>query len=244
MPHHSILRPVTALLLALAFGGSGCGGDDGDAGDAGTNGGGGSSGAGGGGGTTGYCGDATESLVTGSGTPANPAAPLTETPSAGSACGAVEREFAHEPPNHTPELCVEIDYSTNPPCTGTHYGTWAAYRVYDEPIPRGFWVHGLEHGAVTLTYSCTDCEAEVAVAEALLADVGPDPACVSRGQPTRRTLLAPDPRLDTRWAASSWGFTLTADCFEPEVFRAFIEAHRGHGLEDVCSDGLDVSEPP
>jgi hypothetical protein len=213
----------------MLFGGTGCGGDDEN---------------GEGGGASGYCGDATESLVTGSGAPENPAMPLAETPYAESECGAVEREYPLEPPLHTEALCVEIEYSTNPPCTGTHYGTWAAYGVYDEPIPRGFWVHGLEHGAVTLTYSCTDCEAEVAVADALLADIGPDPVCVSRGQPARRTLLAPDPRLEARWAASSWGFTLTADCFEPEVFRAFIEAHRGQGLEDVCSDGVDVSEPP
>jgi hypothetical protein len=238
VPHHSILRPGAALLLAILFGASACSGDEGETGD------GGGTAGGGGQGATGYCGNATESLVTGSGTPENPATPLAETPNPASSCGAVERQFAEEPPNHTAELCVEIDYSTNPPCTGTHYGTLAAYRVYEEPIPRGFWVHGLEHGAVTITYSCTDCETEVAVAAALLADIGPDPVCVTRGQPTRRTLLAPDPRLEARWAASSWGFTLTADCFEPAVFRAFIEAHRGHGLEDVCSDGLDVSESP
>jgi hypothetical protein len=179
--------------------------------------------------------------VNGSGVPANPATPLVETPVFESACNAVEREFPLEPGIHTDLLCVDVEYSTNPPCTGVHYGIWPAYRVYDEAIPRGFWVHGLEHGAVVLTYSCTDCDDEVGEAEALLEDIGPDPVCVSRTQPSRRTLLTPDPRLEARWAASSWGFTLTASCFEPEVFRAFIEAHRGQGPEDVCSEGLDVS---
>jgi hypothetical protein len=230
------VRPLAALLITLLF--TACSSNDGDSGGDG------SGGGGGGGGTTGMCGSKTPDLVNGSGTPENPATSLSETPVATSDCNAVEREYPLEYPLHTPELCVDIDYSTNPPCTGTHYGTWPAYRVYDEAIPRGFWVHALEHGAVALTYSCTDCEDEVALADALLADVGADPVCVAGGQPSRRTLLTPDPRLDARWAASSWGFTLTADCFEPEVFRAFIDAHRGHGPEGVCGDGLDVSQPP
>jgi hypothetical protein len=60
----------------------------------------------------------------------------------------------------------------------------------------------------------------------------------------RRRIL-PDPGLSTPWAASSWGFTLTADCFEPSVFRSFVAAHRDTGVtpELICSDALatDVS---
>jgi hypothetical protein len=241
-----------ALLLVTSFGLFGCG-DDGDgapsgtggaSGSSGTAGDSGSAGAGGQAEASGYCGEDTTALVTGSGTPENPATPLVETPIDGSACNAVERQYPPEDALHTPAPCVEIDYSTNPPCTGTHYGTWAAYRVYDEPIPRGFWVHNLEHGAVAVLYSCSDCADEVEAAVDMLEAAGSDPACAARGSPSRLTLLTPDPRLETRWAASSWGYTLTADCFEPEVFRAFIDAHRGLGPEAVCGDGLDVSQPP
>lgn len=235
MPHHSTLRPHSALLLFLIFGPSGCSGENDDADPSGT---------GGNGSGSGYCGDATPALVSGSGTPEAPATPLAETPVAESSCNAIERQYAEEYPTHTPELCVEIDYSTNPPCTGTHYGTWAAYRVYEEAIPRGFWVHSLEHGAVAFMYSCTDCDDEVSDAVEVLDDAGSDPVCASRGSPSRLTLLTPDPRLDSAWAASSWGYTLTADCFEPDVFRAFLDAHRGFGPEMVCSDGLDVSQSP
>jgi hypothetical protein len=261
VPHHSILRPYSALLLLLSFGLAGCS-DDGDsatsgtggasgasgsAGDSGSSGTAGDSGASGAGGestASGYCGEDTAALVSGSGTPKNPAVPITETPVAGSTCNAVERQFQPEFGAHTPEPCVEIDYSTNPPCTGTHYGTWAAYRVYDEPIPRGFWVHSLEHGAVAFLYSCTDCADEVEAAVRVLDEAGSDPLCASRGSPMSLTLLGPDPRLDTRWAASAWGYTLTAECFEPEVFGAFLDAHRNLGPEIVCSDGVDVSQPP
>jgi uncharacterized protein DUF3105 len=240
VPHHSILRPNAALLLTALLASTACSNHDDADGDEG---GAGSGGEGSGGGF-GYCGAATPALVSGSGVPKSPAIPLSERPVPESDCNAVEREFPLEPALHTESLCVEIDYSTNPPCTGTHYGTWAAYRVYDEPIPRGFWVHSLEHGAVVLGHSCADCADEITAAETLLADVGADPVCVAGMQPTRRTILTPDPRLETAWAAASWGFTLTADCFEPDVFRAFIDAHRGNGPENVCGDGLDVSRPP
>jgi hypothetical protein len=213
--------------------------EDGGAGGDGTGGAGGD-GTGGGGPSSGFCQDRTADLVNGSGIPSNPAPSLSETPDPASACNAVERAFASESATHVVE-CTELDYTTNPPCTGMHYPYWPEYGVYDDPVPRGFLVHALEHGAVTLAYSCTDCAEEVDAAVALLDEVGDDPECSGISS---RTILTPDPRLETRWAAASWGFTLTADCFEPDIFRAFIETHRGNGLEEVCGHGIDVSRPP
>ncbi len=192
--------------------------------------------AGAGGAPSGYCGLLTGPLTTGSGTPSDPATPLSDVAVAGSTCGAVERTFTPDPALHV-DPCLEVAYRTNPPSSGTHYSFWAAYKTYSEPIPRGFWVHSLEHGAVVLAYSCTDCDDEVARAEALIASAGSDPAC-TLGE--TRLILTPDPRLDTRWAAASWGVTLVADCFEEAAFGDFIDAHRGHGPEAVCSDGVDV----
>ena len=196
---------------------------------------------------SGFCGEGTAALVVGSGVPKNPATPVNETPIAQSECNAVEREFQWETGTHV-EDCAEIDYTTNPPCTGTHYGIggvrWTEYRVYDEAIPRGFWVHSLEHGAVAFLYSCEECSDEVAAATEVLDDAGADPICVTNGSPSRLTLLTPDPRLETAWAAASWGFTLTADCFEPDVFRAFLDAHRNRGPEMVCAAGIDPTVPP
>lgn len=223
---------MTATLGLMA-----CSGGDDENGD----GGGGSSGTG-----SGFCQGKTAALVAGSGVPENPATPISETPIPGSGCNAVEREFVDEGGLHV-EDCAEIDYSMNPPCTGPHYGIvrWADYRVYDEAIPRGFWVHSLEHAAVAFLYSCTDCDDEVAAATEVLDDAGADPLCVANGQPARRTLLTPDPRLETKWAAASWGFTLTADCFETGVFRDFLDAHRGQrGEIDVCGPGIDPTAPP
>jgi hypothetical protein len=191
---------------------------------------------------SGFCGDRTESLTTGSGTPDAALTPINTTDAPGSECGAVESSFPIDAALHT-ETCGELSYGTNPPSSGSHYGNWPIFRVYDAPVPRGFLVHAMEHGAVVIGYSCTDCEAEVEAARGLVEELGPDPLCCSgpscAGASTR-LILAPDPRLDTAWAAAAWGVTLVGDCFEAEVFRAFVEAHRGRGPENVCSNGIDV----
>lgn len=162
-------------------------------------------------------------------------------------CAAVVQQHPIEGNTHVGE-CSVIDYRTNPPSSGNHYAIWAAYKVYSAPIPEGFWVHDLEHGAVVLTYNCAvgqgdqaACDADVAAATKMIASLPDDPACISLGQPgvKRRSVLTPDPRLDVRFAASAWGWTLRANCFDPAVFEAFENAHYGMGAEPVCQDGED-----
>lgn len=134
------------------------------------------------------------------------------------------------------ESCSPVSYGTNPPSSGAHYEHWGAFRVYEAPLPRGFWVHSMEHGAVVIAYSCEDCADEVARARAFIDTLPIDPLCKSG--PKRRIILTPDPLLDTRWAAAAWGYTLKADCFEAESFRAFVDAHYGRGPEQLCADGI------
>lgn len=197
----------------------------------------------------GYCRDKTLALIAAAGDPTDPATPLTEQPIDASACNAVERSYPIEDHSHVP-VCDPVEYSSNPPSSGHHYPVFPEYRVYDDAIPSGFWVHSLEHGGVVFTYSCTDCEDEVSQAEAIVVETEPAPACCSpEGCPstaTNQLLMTPDPGLPTRWAASSWGFTLTADCFEPEIFQEFVSAHRDNGApETVCenTDATDVTRP-
>ena len=153
----------------------------------------------------------------------------------GSACDAVVTAETVESALHVAE-CSEITYSSNPPSSGPHYPLWAAFTVYDRPVARGFWVHSLEHGAVAFLYDCDDCDSEIDAAKALIDELPEDPRCV--GEATRnRMLMTPDPLLDVPWAASAWGFTLRSNCFEPEVFRAFVTEHYAHTFEDFCSPG-------
>jgi hypothetical protein len=165
-------------------------------------------------------------------------------------CGAVEQEQPIEGWTHE-AVCSYIEYFTSPPSSGNHYPIWAAYKTYTTPVPDGFFVHNLEHGAVVLTYNCAlydgaddggACDADIAAAQAMLDAIPTDPDCVAQGSPVlHRTLMTPDPNLDVPFAASSWGWTLRARCFDPVVFGAFATAHADRGREDICADGDDVS---
>jgi hypothetical protein len=59
-------------------------------------------------------------------------------------------------------------------------------------------------------------------------------------------VLAPDPTLDVRWAASAWdrvsgGWTLRAASFDQEAFQAFFTAHYDQGPESICGGLTDGS---
>lgn len=161
-------------------------------------------------------------------------------------CGAVVEQQGIEGANHV-AVCTVIDYGTKPPSSGDHYPVWGAYKTYTSAIPEGFWVHDLEHGAVVLTYNCavgqggaSECAGEVAAAQQMIDSLPQDPACVELAENVlRRVVMTPDPKLDVRFAASAWGWTLRANCFDATVFRAFAMAHYDMGPESFCNDGED-----
>jgi hypothetical protein len=142
---------------------------------------------------------------------------------------------------HVP-VCSVIDYATNPPTSGPHYPTWAAYQTYASPVPRGFWVHSLEHGAVVISYNCTTpCDDDLAALAAYLDSRPQDPRCVP---PVKaRFIVTPDPDLDVRFAASAWGFSLRSNCFDLAFLDPFIDAHYGMATENFCSGGIDPTSP-
>jgi hypothetical protein len=135
-------------------------------------------------------------------------------------------------------LCSSVCYGTMPPSSGHHYGTWPVYKTYAQPVPWGFLVHGLEHGAVVISYNCPcDCPDEVAAAQAWIDGLLPDAKCASRP----RIVLAPDPTLDVRWAASAWGWTLRAQTFDAAAFDAFFNDHYDRASESICGGATDGS---
>ncbi|APR78112.1 putative membrane protein [Minicystis rosea] len=132
--------------------------------------------------------------------------------------------------------CTSVDYPTNPPSGGNHWAVWAAYKKYTSPVPREMYVHDLEHGAIVLLYRCADACPDVVAALTEVFDAVSDDTC-----PTPRLILTPDPKLDTPIAAAAWGATYTATCIDVPSLKAFAETHHGHGPEEVCGDGMDVS---
>ncbi len=162
-------------------------------------------------------------------------------PADGGACNTVVTKFPTEPGVHV-DICSPIIWNSNPPSNGEHYPIWAAFKTYTTPVPRGFYVHDLEHGAVVLLYNCpSGCDAEVAQLQALIDARPNDPLCVA--PVNARMVLTPDPLIPTKFAASAWGYTLTADCVDPAAFTQFINDRYGMGTEVLCNDGQDVTAP-
>lgn len=159
---------------------------------------------------------------------------------AGGDCPVDVEAHALETGYHVTE-CSHIDYSTNPPCTGEHYPVWAAYQTYDFPVPRGYWVHSLEHGAIVITYNCEDgCPDEVQEVQGMIDDLPADLRCAGTGIDVQ-VVLTPDPLLDVRWGLASWGNTLRADCVNLAAFEQFYFDHLGQGPEDICGGGVALT---
>jgi Protein of unknown function (DUF3105) len=157
-------------------------------------------------------------------------------------CGAVTQQHPIEGATHV-DVCSYVDYHTNPPSSGNHYMYWAQYMTYDQPVPEGYWVHNLEHGSIVLTYNCGEagCAGDIAAAQQMMDQFPVDPLCTADGEGVRhRLVMTPDPHLEVRFAASAWGWTLRANCFDTSAFLAFANAHYAQGTEPLCNNGIDV----
>lgn len=158
----------------------------------------------------------------------------------GGACNVVTKSAPDLSASHVAE-CSAIEYLDNPPAGGPHYPVWAAFQSYSFAVPRGYWVHDLEHGAVVYSYNCAvspdGCEDEVAQVQAMIDGLPADPAC--SGGVLRRVVLTPDPLLDVRWGVSAWGFTLRAECVDVQRFQQFYYNHFALGPEDFCNAGTN-----
>ena len=160
----------------------------------------------------------------------------------GGACNVVPKTVTGLSAVHV-STCSPLDYPDNPPAGGDHYPVWAAFQSFSFAVPRGFWVHDLEHGAIVYSYNCAaGCPDEVATMQVLIAALPSDPLCA--GDPLRRVVLTPDPLLNVRWGASAWGYTLRADCIDNDRFSQFYLNHFGRGPEVFppelhCPQGSD-----
>ncbi len=155
-------------------------------------------------------------------------------------CGAIETSFRNGARSHVAE-CSDIEYPMSPPVFGDHYPFWAAYQSYDFPVPLGYLVHSLEHGAVIFFYDCPDgCAEEVSQVQAFIDELPEDPRCTEAAN--HQVILVPRPGLGARWAASAWGYSLRAECFDPAIFQQFYDDHLGQGPENLCNQGVSINE--
>lgn len=140
--------------------------------------------------------------------------------------------------------CSPIDYPYEPPSGGPHYSEWAAFGTYTSPVPWGFLVHDLEHGAVILAYHCendADCDPVRAEFDAIIADMGIDPVCRLEDVATR-FIVVPDPTLPVPIAAIAWLHVYEATCLDDASLRAFVAAHYGMATEALCVPGISAPD--
>ena len=65
-----------------------------------------------------------------------------------------------------------------------------------------------------------------------------DPLCTAEGEGVRvRTVISPDPLIDTPIAAVAWGWVYLAQCVDLPSLEAFAAMHYRQGPEDLCGNG-------
>ena len=137
------------------------------------------------------------------------------------------------------DVCSELALADEPPTGGTHFGRWASFGQYDAPVPWGFLIHSMEHGAVILAYNCENCDAVLQEFEAIAAE-RQDPICRDEDV-SSRFIIVPMPDLDVPIAALAWEHAYLATCLDSSSLRSWIDEHYGEAPEDFCFPGVDES---
>ena len=132
---------------------------------------------------------------------------------------------------HVPEGSA-VTYAANPPASGPHYPVWLRWEEYAQPMPRGYWVHNLEHGGIVFLYRPDAPGNVIAEHTAAYRSLPADPQCGHK-----RALLTPDPQLPWSAAVVAANFVLRAENTSAQVIHEFALAHRGRGPENICDQG-------
>jgi Protein of unknown function (DUF3105) len=135
--------------------------------------------------------------------------------------------------------CSELEMKHYPPMGGSHYGVWAAFKEYDQPIAPGFWLHNLEHGGLVILYHCPNgCPQELSLLRSLIARLPEEiPLCPGT---ERRAILAPDSKMEPGFAVLAWEHAYLSNCVDSAAFQTFMLDHFRRAPEDICSSGRDV----
>jgi hypothetical protein len=133
------------------------------------------------------------------------------------------------------------EWNSFPPTSGPHYGQWALWGEYDEPVQLARAVHNLEHGGIVMYYGKDVPDEEVAKVRRFYRS---DPVAM---------LLSPLPRLGNKIALTAWyaptkdGKVLTnaskgilAECtnVDENAFETFRDAYRFQGPERIPPESL------
>jgi len=170
-------------------------------------------------------------------------------------CRAHIPEFLDDGGMNTPQ------YLHNPPVSGEHYPIWARWQKYTTTVPRGYWVHNLEHGGVIFLYRPDAPQSVKDALNRVYDAIRLEQDCVDQGLPHNRSILTPDPLLDVPWAVTvsgpeiqnncpdggqpeGVGYQIKSDCVASEqALVDFAVNYRNQSIEEICDQG-DYPYPP
>jgi hypothetical protein len=125
------------------------------------------------------------------------------------------RQVVTEAATHIDESTTPT-YHNRPPSSGPHWGTVpqaTEYRLYDQPLPPGRWVHMLEHGAVVVLYRQDLCDATCTSQLGTFYDSAPRSTVIPG---IRHLTITPYQDMDHAIAVVAWGYVDEMDQMEPD----------------------------
>jgi len=120
-------------------------------------------------------------------------------------------------------------YNSNPPTSGAHYEQTEPWGISDRPLVIERLVHNLEHGGIVIYYKCdvkTDKSCEELIAK--LKDI-----TQQLMKKDKKVVLAPNEKIDSKIAATAWGWFDKMEVFDEERIRQFFSDHINRGPERV-----------
>jgi len=124
------------------------------------------------------------------------------------------RQVVTETATHVDEG-APLTYRNRPPSSGMHFGTVPQpleYRMYDQPLSPGRWVHMLEHGAVVVLYRPDLCDTTCVGQLGTFYDSAPRSTLVG----IRHLTITPYQDMDHAIAVVAWGYNDEMDQMDPD----------------------------
>jgi len=162
------------------------------------------------------------------------------------AAGCTFRDVPPKPPKKSPTNFHEDVptlstptkglWSTFPPSAGAHYGSWAVWGFYRQPVNPRQVVHNEEHGAVVIWWGPKVPSATVDALEAFYAEKPEGmfgTPIAGLGRKIALTAWTGDPATYYRDHDFGMGHIATCTRFDHKAFAAFRDAFRGRGPEGV-----------
>lgn len=134
--------------------------------------------------------------------------------------------FKAQSRDHIKTEAIHDDYNSNPPTGGWHYAQSVQSGIYDKELPDEQLIHNLEHGHIWITYKPDLPKEQIDI----LANIA-----ISYGS---KIVMVPRSANDAPIALVAWEQLLKLDAVDEQQIKAFIDAYRGRGPENVPDSGF------